>query len=256
MTVDVAKYRQQGYLCPIPVYNPTEVEPLRQLYWRLRKLLPPGVSTQEMDWWHGEDRELWAVASEPRILDLVEPILGPDFYIWGSQFFSKDPGDEKTTPWHQDAFFWPLAPHNSVTVWVAFEDSDAANGAMKVIPGTHRAQHITHEDSESTSDVLPSRATGGDFSFDDAVHLELKAGQVSLHDDNILHGSDANDSDRLRCGLTLRYSSNEVKVDLSVWPFFKAFQVRGVDRYGHNPAGTPPTDLMRAYRQVTAGEEI
>ena len=121
------------------------------------QLLPKGVSTQEMDWWHGEDRELWTIASEPRILDLVEPILGPDFYLWGSQFFSKDPGDPKTTPWHQDAFFWPLAPHNSVTVWVAFEDSDADNGAMKVIPGTHRAQHIRHEDSDSGSDVLPSR---------------------------------------------------------------------------------------------------
>ena len=125
---------------------------------------------------------------------------------------------------------------------------------MKVIPGTHRAQHIQHEDSDSGSDVLPSRATGGDFSFDDAIHLLLKAGEVSLHDDNILHGSDANDSDRLRCGLTLRYSATEVKADLSVWPFFRAYQVRGVDRYGHNPIGIPSADLMRAYRQVTAGE--
>ena len=147
MTVDVTRFNHEGYLCPFPVYGPEEFDGLRALYWRLRQLLPEGVSTQEMDWWHGEDRELWAIASEPRILDLVEPILGPDFYLWGSQFFSKDPGDQKTTPWHQDAFFWPLAPHNSVTVWVAFEDSDADNGAMKVIPGTHRAQHIQHEDS-------------------------------------------------------------------------------------------------------------
>ena len=82
----------------------------------------------------------------------------------------------------------------------------------------------------------------------------MKAGEASLHDDNILHGSDANDSDRLRCGLTLRYSATEVKADLSVWPFFRAYQVRGVNRYGHNPNGNAPTGLMRAYRQVTAGE--
>jgi non-haem Fe2+, alpha-ketoglutarate-dependent halogenase len=39
----------------------------------------------------------------------------------------------------------------------------------------------------------------------------------------------------------MRFSSTDVKCDLSVWPNFQAFLARGVDRYGHNPPGVPPT---------------
>ena len=204
-----------------------------------------------MDWWHGQDRELWDICVNPKILDLVESILGPDFYLWGSQLFSKDPGDAKTTPWHQNAFFWPLSPHKSVTVWLAFEDSDAENGAMMVVPGTHRAGRIEHIETGNTKDVLNMRLEDGAFDLDAAIHLELKAGQVSLHDDNIVHGSGPNRSNRLRCGLTLRYSAGEVKADTSVWPFFKAYWVRGNDRWQPNPVGTPPLTLMTEYVQVT-----
>jgi non-haem Fe2+, alpha-ketoglutarate-dependent halogenase len=248
--LDLERYRSQGFLTGLPVFAEHETPALLDLYWRLRVLLPPGMSTQQMDWWHGQDRELWAICTHPRILDYVEAILGPDFYLWGTQFFSKDPGDGKTTPWHQDAFYWPLSPHRAVTVWLAFTDSDEENGAMRVIPGTHRVGRIKHVHSDSTSDVLHMELAPGTVREADAVPLILKAGQVSLHDDNIVHGSVANHSPRLRCGLTMRYSAGEVKCDLGVWPFFKAYWLRGVDRWQHNPAGTPPTGLMTAYVKV------
>ena len=71
--------------------------------------------------------------------------------------------------------------------------------------------------------------------------MDLKAGEISLHDDSLLHGSGANTSGRVRCGLTMRFSPTEVKADLDVWPTFEASMVRGVDRYGHNPVAEPPT---------------
>ena len=43
---------------------------------------------------------------------------------------------------------------------------------------------------------------------------ELKAGEVSLHSDLLLHGSEANHSDRRRCGLTLRYCAADVRAGL------------------------------------------
>jgi non-heme Fe2+,alpha-ketoglutarate-dependent halogenase len=249
--LDLDLYRRQGFFTGLPVFSEAETPALLKLYWRLRAFLPPGMSTQQMDWWHGLDRELWEICAHPRILDYVEAILGPDFYLWGTQFFSKDPGDGKTTPWHQDAFYWPLSPHKAVTVWLAFTDSDEENGAMRVIPGTHRVGRLQHVHSASASDVLDMELAPGTFRKTDAVPLILKAGQISLHDDNIVHGSAANRSTRLRCGLTMRYSAGEVKCDLSVWPFFKAYWLRGVDRWQHNPVGTPPTALMTEYVQVT-----
>ncbi len=48
------------------------------------------------------------------------------------------------------------------------------------------------------------------FRASDAVPLLLKAGEISLHDGNIIHGSGPNNSDRLQCGLTIRYAASEV----------------------------------------------
>ena len=43
------------------------------------------------------------------------------------------------------------------------------------------------------------------------VALEMKAGQISLHSDLLLHGSEPNTSDRRRCGLTMRFIPPEVR---------------------------------------------
>ena len=248
--IDLELYHRQGFLAGFQIFEEDECPRLLELYWRLRKLLPSGMSTQEMDWWHATDRELWELCKHPRILDYVESILGPDFFLWGTQFFSKEPRDGKTTPWHQDAFYWPLSPHKAVTVWLAFSDSDEGNGAMMVVPGSHRAGKLKYRKTTQDSDVLDMVLEHGEFRESNAVPLILKAGQISLHDDNIIHGSAPNYSDRLRCGLTMRYSAGEVRGDLSVWPFFKAFWVRGVDRWGHNPVGVPPKGEMTHYIQV------
>jgi hypothetical protein len=246
--LDIERYHRQGYLAGITIYPENGCGALLQLYERLRHLLPTGAATELMDWWHVRDRELWEVCTEPKTLDCVEAILGPDFYLWGTQFFCKDPGDTKTVPWHQDGLYWPLAPQQTATVWLAFTDSHPQNGAMKVIPGTHR-HRLRHVDSGRDTDVLDKAVA--EVREEDAVFVTLKAGQISLHDGQIVHGSEPNRSGRLRCGLTMRFSAGEVKVDTAVWPFFKSFWVRGEDRWGHNPVGEPPTEPMTEFASVT-----
>jgi hypothetical protein len=248
----VRQYHERGFLCPLPVVPVAETGRLERLFQRLRVLLPAGASTQQMDWWHVFDRELHELCTDAAILDRVESLLGSDFYLWGTQFFAKDPGDGKLTPWHQDAFYWPLHPHRSVTAWLAFAGSDRANGAMQVIPGSHTLGHLQHGAFNHRKAVLPLQLEAGQVDPREAVFLELAAGEMSLHDDRIVHGSQPNRSNRLRCGLTIRYSAGEVKCDTREWPMFQAFWVRGTDRWRHNPVGTPPKSLMTAFREAAA----
>ena len=60
---------------------------------------------------------------------------------------------------------------------------------------------------------------------------KLKAGEISMHNDLLLHGSQANESDRRRCGLTLRYCAAEVRAHLG-WNG-KGVVVSGRDASGH-----------------------
>ena len=72
------------------------------------------------------------------------------------------------------------------------------------------------------------------------VSLNLKAGQISLHNDALLHGSEANNSERRRCGVTMRFSPTNVKGDLKIWPFFETQLARGIDEFKLNPTAQIP----------------
>ena len=237
-----AFYREQGYLIGLPpVYSPTEMEHINAELPHLLNLLGPGETSKDIREWHETSRYLYDIVLNPRIHDLVEGVLGPNFYAWASSFFIKEPFSRQTVGWHQDAYYWPMAPHHTVTVWLAFDDVDEQNGAMQIIPGSHKAGLLQHRRSERTDSVLTLELEGGTFEENTAVSLRLRAGAVSLHDDRAVHGSPANPSPRRRAGLTIRYSGTEVKNDLSVNPHFKTYLCRGVDTYRHNPVGTPPS---------------
>jgi ectoine hydroxylase-related dioxygenase (phytanoyl-CoA dioxygenase family) len=236
-----AFYRANGYLVGLPpVFTRVEVAQLGSELPGLLALLRPGETSKDIREWHEESRWLYDICMNPRILDLVEGILGPDFFLWASNFFIKEPRSGESVGWHQDAYYWPIAPHHSVTVWVAFTDVDVGNGAMKVVPGSHEAGVIRHRRLDHTDSVLTLELEKGSFRDDTAVSLELPAGQCSLHDDRLIHGSPPNPSDRRRIGLAIRYSGTDVRNDPRVNPHFKAYLCRGADVHRLNPPGAIP----------------
>jgi non-haem Fe2+, alpha-ketoglutarate-dependent halogenase len=254
-------YSKNGYLTGLPpVYDEAGVKSLNDGMAALYKLLKPGETPIEIREWHEGSRFLFDICMHPRILDYVEDILGPDFYLWASSFFTKDPHTPDIVAWHQDAYYWPLNPPESCTVWLAFSDSDRENGAMRVLPGSHKAGLIRHQKSDDTDSVLTLECDTGNYSENEQVFLQLKAGELSLHDDKIIHGSEGNNSDRPRIGFTIRYSRTNVKCDLNVNPFFRTYHCRGVDEYEHNPRFEAPIDyygrIDKEYRNVETDSEV
>ena len=238
-------YHANGYMIGLPpVLSPQQVRELNDGLNELMKLLRPGEDSKEIREWHESSRFLYDICTNATILDYVEDILGPDFYLWGSNFFIKQPHSRSTVGWHQDTYYWPLEPKISATVWLALEDVDEENAAMRVIPGSHKVGLLKHSRSSDTDSVLTLECEGGQFREDLAVSLNVKAGAFSIHDDKLVHGSPANRSDRRRAGLTIRYSSTIVKCDLSVNPYFKTYLCRGIDTYKHNPVGVVPAQTF------------
>jgi ectoine hydroxylase-related dioxygenase (phytanoyl-CoA dioxygenase family) len=244
----VKQYQADGYLSPMPVFDSAEIRRIDSEFQRLIQLLPEGRRPGDISQWHEHDAFLYDICAEPRLLDLVECLIGPDFYLWGSHFFAKPPHDPTPVAWHQDAYYWPLEPREAASVWLAFSDSDVENGCMRVIPRTHRSGILKHQRTQDVqANSLWLELEGGQFNINDAVDIELKAGQASLHDDHIVHGSDGNSSSRWRVGLAIRYSPNHVKCDLDHWPRFLTFPMRGNPQLNKNPIGSQPNGPLKKY---------
>ena len=237
-----AFFQQNGYLMGLPpIYTSEEMRHINAELPNILSLLQPGETAKDIREWHETSLYVYEICMNPKIHDLVEGILGPNFYLWASSFFIKEPFSKSTVGWHQDAYYWPMKPHHSVTVWLAFDDVDQENGGMKIIPGSHTAGLLQHKRHDKTDSIITLELETGTFSQADAVQFKLKSGEVTLHDDRAAHGSPANPSSRRRAGLTIRYSGTDVKNDLTVNPNFKTFLCRGVDEFQFNPVGTPPT---------------
>jgi ectoine hydroxylase-related dioxygenase (phytanoyl-CoA dioxygenase family) len=89
---------------------------------------------------------------------------------------------------------------------------------MRVIPGTQNSTLLSQDELEVVDDgknVLSSGIDPSQIDDSEAVDFELKAGDASIHNPNIIHGSNANTSDKWRVGLTLRYipTSTLVKIE-------------------------------------------
>jgi non-haem Fe2+, alpha-ketoglutarate-dependent halogenase len=169
----------------------------------------------------------------------VKDILGENVVAWGSHFFCKMPGDGKRVAWHQDASYWPLTPSKAVTVWLAIDDADIENACMRFIKGSHWSGHLTYRPSNPAEHNVLNQTVDNAEQFGDPVDDILKAGEISVHADLLLHGSEANQSNRRRCGLTLRYCAAEVRAG-SGWNA-KGIVVSGVDPTGHWANPTRPT---------------
>jgi phytanoyl-CoA dioxygenase PhyH len=227
----IRQYRELGYYAPVPVLTRAEAGELRH---KLEDFEAKGGPMQGLIRHKPHLLFTWLneLIRHPRILDAVEDVIGPDILCWGTSFFIKEARNPSYVSWHQDSTYWGLEPADIITAWVAFTDSNPANGAMRVIPATHKFDQAPHRDTFAADNLL---SRGQEIMVDvderDAAMLELAAGEMSLHHVRLIHGSDPNPSDDRRIGFAIRYVPTYVRQVAGSAD--SASLVRGEDRFGN-----------------------
>ena len=234
------QFIESGYIKNLPVFSKIGVKNLEKLFNQLKSRLPKNININKTNMWHKASKSFYELCRTPPILDYVEDILGKNFYQWGGTFFYKEPKSQAIVPWHQDAQYWPLAPSESVTVWLSVYDTDKDNSAMRVVTGSHKQNKYFHSVVKKNNYLLDQEVSYDQIDENEITYIDLKAGEISLHTDALLHGSGANYSNRPRCGIVMRFSPTKVKADLSIWPFFSIQVARGVDTFKYNPVAPIP----------------
>ncbi|MGE0746351.1 MAG: phytanoyl-CoA dioxygenase family protein [Rhodospirillales bacterium] len=235
----VAFYRREGYLFPLPAIAPAEAAALHADLDRFAA--DEGYSAGSMHFkGHLAFQRSWDMARAPAILDAVEDLIGPNILVFASKFWIKGGGDGSFVSWHQDSAYFGLDPHELVTVWIALTEATPENGCMQVIPRSHVGPALSHVETYDRKNLLARGQTLTGLDTATAVDMPLAMGQFSMHHERAVHGSLPNRTRETRIGLSLFYIPTHVRSTIGRRT---ATLVRGTDAYGHwDPDPVPSGD--------------
>lgn len=252
---EIDHYQQHGYVIPSYKLPDSEVSLLRETVdslirenpdTRPEHLVNAHIAYPNAEGVKGAEAIL-ELARHPLILDQVQSVIGENIILWGCQLFCKPPSDGMEVPWHQDGQYWPIQPLATCTVWLAIDDSHGENGCLRVIPGSHQSAEVYGHHTDNRDRLTLTQTVDEEhLAQSEPADVVLQAGQMSLHDVYLIHGSNKNTSPRRRAGIAIRYMPGTsvfrrdvfepsdaagFKVDFSQRPLWL---LRGHDKTGQN----------------------
>lgn len=143
-----------------------------------------------------------AIVRDPRVVDIIEDLMGPNIKLYYDQIFAKPPY-APANRYHQDSVFWRFFASNfQITCQILLDDATLENGCIRVIPGSHNFglidwDHLPHV---LTEDLLEQE-----------VAVSLEAGDATFHHSLTLHCSGPNTTPTRRRGWSLHYVSADTR---------------------------------------------
>ena len=249
----VAHYREQGYASPIRVMAADKAAALRRELETVEGRMGGPLRGDLRHKSHLLFPFLADLIRHPLLLDAIEDAIGPDILCWNTNFFIKEASNPAFVSWHQDSTYWGLSEPEVVTAWVAFTPSTAENGAMAVIPGSHKLDQVPHRDTFHRHNLLTrGQEIAVEVDEKEAVLLTLQPGEMSLHHVRLVHGSAPNPSPDRRIGFAIRYIPTRIR---QLAGEDSATLVRGTDRYGHfelepRPQSEMAPDMLALHKRL------
>jgi len=132
-------------------------------------------------------------------LSIAEQLCGEGMVLDFDQLLAKQPGrTDAAFAWHQDQAYWiNTDDRRTATCWLAIDDSTIENGCMQFLPGSHRdpvrphrpLSGDRHDQHTLVTDLGPA---------DVMVPVEIRRGDITVHNEGVLHGSGGNRSGHSR----------------------------------------------------------
>lgn len=139
-----------------------------------------------------------------------------------AQFFHdhvlvKEPGTPKPTPWHQDAPYYFVNGHQTVSMWIPLDP--VAEASLRFIAGSHRWEKLVRpvswaDDSDFyEGDHAWTPVPDPDANPEDNRVLEwaMEPGDAVLFDFRTAHGARGNTSNMRRRALSLRWVGDDAR---------------------------------------------
>jgi phytanoyl-CoA hydroxylase len=212
---EISQFHRDGYITLREVMTSNELAPLEAEFGRFIRGEVPGMGKDFCDMSGPYDRkfedfslvnavlprrykpDLCDNLYELRAASISRQLLGETATLDYDQFLAKRPAKpDAVFTMHQDLGYWPTGTPEPLTATcsLALDDADPENGCLKVVPGSQKHGLRPHRplmgEDRSKSHILSVELTDADT----VVDLPLKRGDITVHDELIVHGSGGNSS--------------------------------------------------------------
>lgn len=150
--------------------------------------------------------EYQEIAKNKNILDVISTVVGEDIFLYENSLVYKPKNKSNEVPWHQDFINRPDEPIKYIA-WIAFDDVTIENGAMKVIPGSHKNGFLPWYHVPGETHHTRLKLEGIDL--ENYIFVELNAGDVLIFNQLLLHSSDRIESEKPRRAYRISYQGFE-----------------------------------------------
>ncbi len=202
---------EQGYTIFEGVYSEVEMQHWRDELLRLEET-SAGIHQQKRSWWFGNMLErspalMWPALSNPVILDFAEDLVGPflqldNLTLAAFPSVSKEEAEGRVSGWHRDRW-GSMSTGNyerplSMNAICYLQDLTDAYGPLRVIPGSH-------------IEPVQIVADGKELPHPDELLVHMKAGDVVLTHNRLLHSGTPNTSGERRFFFSVYYNVSWLK---------------------------------------------
>jgi len=177
-------------------------------YWYIDGGVKTATVLRKLDLPHHRRDVFRDLARHPKLVGLVEELIGSGVSVTFSQVFMKPPGGGGPKPMHQDNFYFgPRDQQALTTAWIALDAATEENGCLEFCDGSNTGPILDHTAPEDRPFDLqvPTEVARG-FPMTKAP---VPRGGVSFHHGKTLHQSGDNFSDRPRRACAFHYLRND-----------------------------------------------
>ena len=165
-----------------------------------------------------------ALCDDERVVAILRALMSDGIEFWSDKIVFKSAKQTFATPWHYDESYWRGA-RPKLSVWIALDEANENNGALKVLPGSHKREWVHRAGDIATTNNEFENVIAPDWDAAQEVTCALPQGGAIFFSDRLLHASCPNSAHSDRYSLISTYHAPGEE------PIDKHFPARHVIEY-------------------------
>ena len=177
---------------------------------------------------------LMKISKNKTISNILKKLFNEKAVVRNLEIFLKPPKTGMKAPFHQDNYYWNLKDKRAVNLWIALDKVDKNNGGLIYLKGSHNEGIIRHKMSKikgTSQEIDKNKIRKLKYK---KIYTKLSPGDCVMHHCEVVHGSNANNTNRNRRAIVISLKAYSSKINQENFQKYQLRLKRQIKKYSIN----------------------